>query len=169
MADVPSLQPWGTFLFWRTLDGLPKGWADVWGLPQCLHPCSPPLFPKADPRESPGSPAVAWNCFLQDGGGTGPAAVVLVFGQLQAVPIPVPHPGCPGFCHLGMMPRMGIPFPSQPPLQPLAFLLLISPSLPVPPLFADPATGLGEALIHHRAPCQLCPEVRVRKSHTTPE
>lgn len=47
-------------------------------------------------------------------------------------------------------------FPSQSPLQSLASLLLLSPSLPVPALFADPAAGLGEALIHYRAPCQLC-------------
>lgn len=106
-------------------DGLMSG-----GFPSASIPAVHPLFPKADPRESPGSPAVAWNCFLQDGGGTGPAAVVLVFGQLQAVPIPVPQPGCPGFCHLGMMPRMGIPFPSQPPLKAPG----LSPAdFPIPP------------------------------------
>lgn len=86
--------------------------------------------------------------------------MVLVFGQLQTVPIPLLQGLCPTlalqvFCHLSI-PEWGCPFPPSLPCSPWPFSLLISPSLPVPPLFADPTTGLGEALIHHRAPCQLC-------------
>lgn len=82
MADVPSVQPWGTFLFWRSLDGPPYGWADVWTSPV---PSSLQSIPYS--QRLMGSPAVAGDFFPQDGGGTGPAAMVLVFGQLQTVPI----------------------------------------------------------------------------------
>lgn len=126
-------------------------------------PCSQRLASLARPHagsQEMGSPAVAGDCFPQDGGGAGPAAMVLVFGQLQTVPIPSLEGLCStlavqAVCHLGNS-EWGCPFLPSLLYSFWPFSLLVSPSLPVPPPFADPAAGLGEALIHYRAPCQLC-------------
>lgn len=159
-ADVPSVQPWGIS---RSGD-LPMDELMCGDSPSAFIPAVHPLFPKAGSTgqapcclQDMGSPAVAGPCFPCDRGGTGPAATV--FGQLQAVPSPRCKARAPPWLsrlsHLSV-PGWGWPFPPSLLCSPWPFSLLVSPSLPVPPLFADPAAGLGEALIHHRAPCQLC-------------
>lgn len=135
------------------MDGLMCG-----DFPNALIPAVHPLFPKAGSQEV--EPTVAGDSFPHDGGGTGPAAMVLVLGQLHAVPISSLQGLCTtlavlALCHLSI-PGWGCLFPPTLLYSPWPFSLLVSPSLPVPPVFADPATGLGEALIHHRAPRQLC-------------
>lgn len=75
------------------------------GAALCL--CSQRLASLARPHTGPqevGSPAVAGDCVPQDGGGTGPAVVVLVLGQFQTVPIPSLQ---------GLCPTLAVPWVSQ--------------------------------------------------------
>lgn len=72
----------GDHLMDLPMDGLMCGNAFI----PAVHPLFPRLAPLARPHagsQEMGGPTVAGDCFPQDGGGTGQAAMVLVFGQLQ--------------------------------------------------------------------------------------
>ena len=93
--------------------------------------------------------------------------MVLAFRRFQTVPGPPwpglsPHTGCSG-CPSAWHPAMVMPLPSQSSLQLLAFLpadLFIPPH---PSTFHCSQT-LGEALIQHRAPRQLCQKAETERS-----